>query len=151
MTTPEKIRRIFLQPQARYTISEAAALLEYSHEQITALIDSGDLSVEASETIARLPWEEVAFAAAERWPQELIETALGPDLDAVMPELARLTEIRLRVPQFSVLTLQRVAQREGTTLGHIAARQFIDLAAAEADTLERSVTGLTAALRWPLR
>jgi hypothetical protein len=150
MTTHERIRRIFLQPQARYAISEAAGLLEYSYEQIIGFIDHGDLAVEMDESVARLPWEEVALAAAEKWPQELIEAALGPDLSAVMPELVRLTDIRIRVPQFSIVALGRVAQREATTINHIVARQLIDIAANESDTIERSVSGFSAAMRWPL-
>jgi hypothetical protein len=55
------------------------------------------------------------LAAVERWPQDLIEAALGRELEEIMPELARLTDLRVRVPRFSVVALGRGARREGTT------------------------------------
>jgi hypothetical protein len=151
MATKERIRRIFLQPQASYGIAEAAELLEFSHEQIIQGIEVGDLAVDAHGELARLPWEEVALAAVERWPQHLIEAALGNDLQGTIPELVRLTELRVRVPQFNVVALGRVAQREGTTIDHLVARQLLELAVNEADTLDRSITGFSAAMRWPLQ
>jgi len=150
MTIHERIRQIFLQPRAGYSISEAAELLAYSHEEIVAAVGEGDLAIEQFGDIPRVPWEEVALAAVERWSQEVIETALEGDIESVMPELVRLTELRVRVPRFSVVVLGQVAQREGTTINEIMARQLLDLAVVEAETLDRSVSGLSAALRWPL-
>ena len=151
MTTHERIRRIFLQPSVHYSLSEAANLLEYSHEQIVKAIEHGDLAVVGDGgRLPELPWQEVALAAVERWPQELIEAALGPEAEAVLPELVRLTELSVRVPRFSVVALGRVAQREGTTVDHIVSRQLLDLAVNEADILDRSIAGFSAAMRWPV-
>lgn len=150
MTTQERIRRLFLQPEASYAISEAASLLQFSDEQIVQSIEQGDIAVDSYGDVPRLPWEEVALAAAERWPQHLIEAALGDDLEAVMPELVRLTELLIRVPRFSVVALGRVAQREGTTIDHIVSRQLLDVAVNESEFLDRSITGFSAAMRWPV-
>jgi hypothetical protein len=57
----------------------------------------------------------------------------------------------VRVPRFGVVVLGRLAQRQGTTVDEIVARQLLDLAVAESEVLERSVAGLDAAVRWPLR
>jgi hypothetical protein len=150
MTTHERVRQIFLRPQQAYGLTDAANLLEYSYEQIIAAVEQGDLSVESHGDIPRVPWEEVALAAAERWPQDLIEDALGSDAESVMPELVRLTDLHARVPRYGVIVLGRIAQREGTTVNQVLARQLLDLAVAEAEALETSISGLGPAMRWPV-
>jgi hypothetical protein len=150
MTTHERIRRIFLHPSDAYSLSETAALLEYSHEQILAAVDQGDLSTVLRGDLPQIPWEEVALAAAERWSQETIEAALGAEVSSVVPELVRLTDLHVRVPRFGVLVLGRIAQRDGMTISDVLARQLLDLAVAESAALEHSVSGLNAAVRWPL-
>ncbi len=150
MTTQERIRRIFLQPQPGYSIAEATELLEYSDQEIARAVGEGDLALEASGGIPRVPWEELALAAAEKWSQEIIEAALGQDLQTVMPELVRLTDLQVRVPRFGVVALGRIAQRDRTTINEVVARQLLDLAVAESELLERSISGIGEAIRWPL-
>lgn len=151
MTTQERIRQIFLQPRDAYTIEETATLLGYSNAEILVAISRGDLAVEAAGEIPRIEWEELALAAVERWPQEVIEDALGTDSPSVVPELVRLTELRVRVPRYGVIVLGRLAQRQRTTINDIVARQLLDLTVAESDLLGQSVPGLDAAVRWPMR
>jgi len=150
-TTHERIRQIFLQPRHSYTIEETATLLGYSHEELLAAISRGDLAIEGVGEIPRIEWEELALAAVERWPQEVIEDALGDDSPSVVPELVRLTDLRVRVPRYGVIVLGRLAQRQGTTINEIVTRQLLDLTVAESDVLGQSVAGLDAAVRWPLR
>ncbi len=150
MTTHERIRSLFLSPEQHYDLRAAANLLEYSDEEVVTAIAQGDLATDSRNGIPLLPWEEVALAAAERWPQEIIEAALGEDAVMAIPELVRLTDLHVRVPRFGVLVLGRIAQREGSTINQVLARQLVDLAVAEADVLERSVSGISAAVRWPL-
>jgi hypothetical protein len=151
MTTHERIRQIFLQPRNAYTIEEAATLLGYSHEELLAAISRGDLAIEGVGEIPRIEWEELALAAVERWPQEVIEDALGTDAPSALPELVRLTDLRVRVPRYGVIVLGRLAQRQGTTIDEIVTRQLLDLTVAESDVLAQSVAGLDAAVRWPMR
>jgi hypothetical protein len=150
MTTHEQIRQIFLRPQRGYGLDEAALLLGYSDEELLAAVAHGDIATEATGDIPRVPWEEVALAAAERWSQEIIETSLGEELTSVVPELVRLADLQVRVPRYGIIALGRIAQRDGTTVSEVVARQLLDLVVAESDMLERSVTGLSAATRWPL-
>lgn len=150
MTTHERIRSLFLSPEQHYDLRTAANLLECSDQEVVTAIAQGDLATDSLNGIPRLPWEEVALAAAERWPQEIIEAALGEDAAMAVPELVRLTDLHVRVPRFGVLVLGRIAQREGSTINQVLARQLVDLAVAEADVLERSVSGIAAAVRWPL-
>lgn len=150
MTTHERIRRIFLQPEQSYPLSDAAALLGYSDGELIAAIEGGDLSVDSAEGLPTVPWEELALAAAERWPQEIIEEALGTEAASALPELVRLTDLHVRVPRFGVLVLGRIAQRDGTTINAVVARQLLDIAVADVDLLERSIPGIDAAIRWPL-
>ncbi|HYM63013.1 MAG TPA: hypothetical protein VEZ11_19150 [Thermoanaerobaculia bacterium] len=57
-----------------------------------------------------------------------------------MPELVRLTDLQVRVPRFGVVALGRIAQRERTTVNKLVARQRLDLAVAESELLERSIS-----------
>ena len=150
MTTGERIRRIFLFPKAAYTLSEAAELLEYSEGEVLVAVERGDLEINRDEGLPRLPWNELTLAAVERWPQELIEASLGQELSTVMPELVRLTELRVRVPRYGVVVATRVALRDGTTVDHVVSRQLLDLAVNESDEHVASVAGLASAIRWPL-
>jgi hypothetical protein len=151
MTTDERIRQIFLQPRHAYTVEEASTLLGYSLKELLAAISRGDLAIEGMGEIPRIEWEELALAAVERWPQGVIEDALGTDSPLVVPELARLTDLRVRVPRYGVIVLDRLAQRQGTTIDEIVTRQLLDLTVAESDILGQSVAGLAAAIRWPQR
>jgi len=150
MTTRDRIRQILLQPSASYSLSEATQLLEYSDGEMLKSIQDGDIAVDRQQDIPRLPWEEVALAATERWSQTFIEAALGSDLETVMPDLVRLTDLHVRVPRFGVLALDHIAERERTTIEAIIGRQVLDIAVSESESLERSVSGFTAALRWPI-
>jgi hypothetical protein len=150
MNAYQRIREIFLQPRAAYDVAETATLLGYSHEEIVTAISRGELALGGAGEIPRINWEELALAAVERWPQEVIEDALREDLASVVPELVRLTDLHVRVPRYGVIVLGRLAQREGTTINDIVARQLLDLTVAESDALGQSVTGLDAAVRWPL-
>jgi hypothetical protein len=114
MTTQECIRQIFLKPRDAYTIEETATLLRYSNAEILVAISRGDLAVEAAGEIPRIEWEELALAAVERWPQEVIEDALGTDSPSVVPELVRLTELRVRVPRYGVIVLGRLVACKGS-------------------------------------
>lgn len=149
MTTYERIRRIFLKPEQAYLVSDAARLLGYSDQEIIAAIEGGDMSLEPTRGLPSVPWEEVALAAAERWPQEVIEAALGDEASA-LPDLIRLTDLHVRVPLFGVFVLGRIAQRDGTTINAVVARQLVDLAVADAEVFEQSIPGIGAAIRWPL-
>jgi hypothetical protein len=151
MSTDEGIRQIFMHPRVSYALQETATLLGYSHEELLTAIDRGDLAIEATADIPRIAWEELAFAAVERWPQEVIEAALGDDLPSAIPELVTLTNLHARVPGYGVLVLRRLAKRAGTTIDDILARQIRDLAATEAESFDLSIAGLDAAIRWPLR
>lgn len=151
MTPHDSIRALFLLPQQTYFLDEARHLLAYSEEELMGAVADGDLALDPSSAIPRLPWEELAHAAVERWSQEVIEAALGDDLGSVMPELARLTDLHVRVPRYSVAVLGRIAQREGTSVSEIVTRELLELATIESEELERSMRGLGAAIRWPLR
>src|SRR5947207_14492276 len=103
MTTQERIRRLFLFPKVVYPIAEAAELLEYSENEIVAAIDSGEIEITTAEGLPRVAWSELTVAAAERWPQQLIEDSLDQELHIVIPELARLADLQVRVPRYGVV------------------------------------------------
>jgi hypothetical protein len=151
VTTFERIREIFLRPQDRYRLDEVERLLGCSANELLASVAHGDISLEADGDVPRVPWEELAVAAAERWPQEVIEDALGNEVMTVVPELVQLADLKVRVPLYGLVVAGRVAQRDGTTVSNVVARQLLDLAVSESAALESSVPSLDAALRWPLR
>jgi hypothetical protein len=78
-----------------------------------------------------------------------LEDALGPSAADVMPELARLAQLRVTLPRYQTLMLSKLAEREQLPLGDFLARHLLDLACSESEWLAEAIPQFTAALRWP--
>jgi hypothetical protein len=143
------IRRLFLQPKRRYSLSVAARLLGMSAKELRGWIDSGEMEAVETQRGLVLPWEEVVFFGMDFWSQAVVEEALGADVAAAIPELVRLTELSVRLPRFEVAALERVAAREGRAVDAVLASELLDFASAEAAWLSREIPGFVEALRWP--
>lgn len=149
METSEIIRGIFLARKDTYSAGEAANLLGWSEEQMAFAIAEGEVEATETNNIWFLAWQEVAAMATAKWPQEIIEQALGPEIQAVMPKLVQLAELRIKVPRYEVVMLEMLAQRENTSVDAFLASHFLDLAAAESHWLNAKMPALEAAMRWP--
>jgi hypothetical protein len=148
-TSPARMRRLFLQPEASYPLAAAARLLGMRVGALREWIGSGEIESTGSGEGERLPWSEVAALAVELWPQDELEQALGDDATRVMPERVRLAELHVRVPRFEVVGMERLAAREGTSVDALVSRQLLDAVSAEGEWLTAEVPGLGEALQWP--
>jgi hypothetical protein len=149
MDSKQIIRDIFLHGKDSYSAAEAANLLGWSEDQMAVAIAEGEVEANDTNNVWLLAWQEVAAMATAKWPQEVIENALGPHIQAVIPQLVQLAELRVRVPRYEVVMLEMLAQRENTSVDAFLTSHLLDLAAAESGWLAEELPGLAAAIRWP--
>jgi excisionase family DNA binding protein len=147
----EHVREVFLAPQAVYEVSEAAELLGWSMAEIRAAIANGELEATVMGAGQRIVWREVAAMMTAQYPQAMIEEALGLEAQAVMPELVRLSELRVAIPRYEVVMLGRLAEREQITIDEFLSRHLLDLAGAESEWLAAAIPEFSEAMRWPER
>ena len=145
----DQIRNLFLHGKETYAIAEAARLLGMTERQVKEWMDSGELEpVDTPDGLA-VPWSELVSFAMDFWPQEVVEEALGADVVDVLPELLRLAELEVRIPRIEVVTLERLAARDQTSVNHVLGRELRDLVSAHSEWLSRQVAGFAEALAWP--
>jgi len=87
--------------------------------------------------------------ALELWTPEVIEDALGADAKGVVPEAARLIDLRVRLPRHQVAMLEHFAERERTTVSDVLARELDGVASAYANELSGAIVGFADAFAWP--
>jgi len=145
----ERIRHIFLHPRPHVSITTAMHLLGWSRAEMNAAIAAGDVALMQT-PLGRWVWrEELMAKALEQWSLETIEAALGADAERVLPAAIRTRELRARLPRYQVAMLERMAEREGTTVSSVLTRELEDVANAHADELSSAIPGFAAALAWP--
>jgi hypothetical protein len=143
------VRHLFLHPHPTYSIADAANVLGMDVREVQAWVAAGELEEVETEDGLVLPWTEVVSFAMEFWSQEVIEEALGEDLATVIPELVRLARLEVRVPQFEIVALERVAGREGKSVDAVLARELLDFASVHSPWIGAEVVGFAEALHWP--
>ena len=149
MTTPTHIRTLFLHPKPTYTIGEAAALLEMEWRELRGWMDAGEVEGTETDEGLVLPWGELVSFGMDFWSQEVVEEALGAEVAEALPELLRLTELEVRIPRMEVVTLERLAARDGETVSTVLARELRDLVSVHSAWLSQEVPGFAEALAWP--
>jgi hypothetical protein len=120
-----------------------------STKELRDWIDSGEIELVETNRGLVLPWEEVVFFGMEFWSPAVVEEALGAEVAAVIPELVRLTELKVRVPRMEVAALERVAARDGRTVDAVLAAELLGFVSAESPWLSAEIPGFAEALRWP--
>jgi hypothetical protein len=149
MSLRDRIRELFLAPQPFYDPSEAARLLAWPTREIEHAITEGEIEAAATRAGYRLAWQEIAGMFAAQHSQSVIEEALAEGAMAVLPELVRLAELRVRIPGYQTAMVARLANRENISIDELLTRHFLDLASAEAEWLAAQIPGFSTALRWP--
>ena len=127
-----KIRNLFLHPRRTYSTAEAAELTGMSLEDVLGWMEVGEL-----EGI------EVRGAVVD------IEAALGAELAEALPDLLQLADLEVRIPRIEVMTLEKLAARDGKSVDTVLARELRDVMSAQSDLLAREIPGFAAALAWP--
>jgi len=143
-----RIRTLFLEPKASYSLAVAARTLGISVKELRAWIDAGEMETEDGGAIT-IPWSEIVAFGMDIWSQAAVEEALGADVAEAIPELLRLKELSVLLPRFEVTALQRVAAREKRTVDALLAAELLDFVSARSTWLIREIPGFAAALAWP--
>jgi hypothetical protein len=144
-----RIRNIFLHPRPHVSISQATALLGWTRAEMTAAIASGEVELMTT-PLGKWFWrEELMSKALETWPLDLIEEALGPDADPILPHALRTADLHVRLPRHHIALLEYKAEQQHTTLSHALARELDAIASAEAPGLTTAIPGFATALAWP--
>lgn len=144
-----RIRHIFLHPRPHVSISQATDLLGWTRAEMTAAIASGEVELMTT-PLGKWFWrEELMSKALETWPLDLIEEALGPDADTILPHAIRTAELRVRLPRHHIAMLHYKAEQHHTTVSHALARELDAIASAEASELSAAIPGFATALAWP--
>ena len=145
----DRIRSIFLHQSPHVTIAEATVLLGWSRADMSRAIAAGEVEINSTPLGTWIWREELMAKALEIWAPEVVEEALGPDADRVLPPGIRLSDVQVRLPRHHVAMLQHLAERDHTTVSHALARELDGIASAHADELSWAVAGFANALAWP--
>jgi len=144
-----RIRTIFLHQRPHVSIAEATVLLGWSRGEMSAAIRAGEVAVTTT-ALGKWMWrEELMARALDLWAPEVIEEALGADVEGVLPEAVRLIDLHVGLPRYPVAMLEYLAGRERGSAGGVLARELDGLASAHADELSWAVAGFADALAWP--
>ena len=144
-----RIRDLFLHPKPAYSYREAAELMDTSADDIREWIASGELEDVKTDAGFAIPWSEIVSFAVDFLSQAVVEEALGKDIYDVLPELIRLVDLEVRIPGIEVVTLERLAARDGMTVSDVLGRELRDLVSEHSEWLSREVPGFAEALAWP--
>lgn len=144
-----RIRTIFLDRQRRYSLSDVVRLTGMTTDAVVGGIEDGRYVARKNRGEYCFTWSELAYIAMEKWPLASVQQALGLDAARALPRLLLPTELRACLPAYQVLMLHRLADRHSLDLDAYLADHFLDLASAEAISLEREIPGFQAALRFP--
>jgi hypothetical protein len=150
-TTAANIRQLFLHPCPTYAVVEAAALLGVGWREVRGWMESGELAALDTETGLVVPWGELVSLGIERWSQETVEEALGDEVGVALPDLVRLTDVRVRLRRLDVVALEQLAAADGVSVSQLLRRELRDLLSAHSEWLAARIPGFAVALAWPER
>jgi hypothetical protein len=144
-----KIRDLFLNPRRTYSAAEAAQATGMSLDDVCGWMEVGELEgIESSGEVV-LPRDELVSFAMDFWEQADIEAALGAELAEALPDLLQLADLEVRIPRIEVMTLEKLAARDGKSVDTVLARELRDVMSAESEWLAKEIPGFVAALAWP--
>ena len=146
---PAQIRDLFLHPQATYSAAEAAEATGMSLEDVLGWMEVGELEGINIRGEIVLPWDELVSFAMDFWEQADIEAALGAELADALPDLLQLADLEVRIPRIDIMTLEKLAARDGKSVDTVLARELRDVVSAESEWLANEIPGFAAALAWP--
>jgi hypothetical protein len=143
------IRRLFLDPQDTYSDAEAAEILGMAPLDLRRRMEAGDIEGVQTCCGMTVSRKELISFGIDLWAQEAIEAVLGADLANAIPKLLRLTSVEVRLPRFQILSLKRLAERDGKSVNTLLARELLDVVSANSEYLATEIPGFRAALHWP--
>ena len=145
----ECIRRLFLNCQPAYRLSEAARLIGVSPGVLRREAEADDREAYRSNGSWRFSWRQLAYIAFRRWSLAEIHEALGPEASRVLPPLLALRTISIRLPEYLVCAIELEAAADDTTVDEWLYRELVDFAGTVAVRMERSLPGYRRAYLYP--
>jgi hypothetical protein len=154
MLEPEvinRIRAIFLHPEPRVTVAEAAHMLGWSSGRMNEAMRDGEIEVVGTCRNSRVGIAELMEMALSLWSMTEIERALGSSARKILPAGLRTRTLCTRLPRYLIDMLQHLAAAERASLELFLSRELQDLASARRETLARELPGFAEAFDWPRR
>jgi hypothetical protein len=146
-----RIRAIFLHPEARVTVAAAAHMLGWSSGRMNEAMRDGEIEVVGTSRSSCVEVAELVEMALSLWSMTEIERALGSSARKILPPGLRTRRLCTRLPRYLIDMLQHLAAGERTSLELFLSRELQDLASARRETLARELPGFAEAFDWPRR
>lgn len=146
-----RIRAIFLHPEPRVTVAEAAHMLGWSSGRMNEAIRDGEIEVAGTCRSSCVEAAELVEMALSIWSMTEIERALGSSARKILPPGLRTRTLCTRLPRYLIDMLQHLAAAERASLELFLSRELQDLASARRETLARELPGFAEAFDWPRR
>lgn len=145
------IREIFLSMDrsAEYRLSPVARVIGMSQREILRRIQAGEIEAREQRGQYLVAWPEIASLAIVKWSLAVITSELGERAKDALPPLVQPRQFVTLLPACQVEMIYRLARRAGTTPDSFLSNHLLDLAASEAETIERELPGFIDAMRWP--
>ena len=147
----DHIRAIFLHPEPRVTVAEAAHLLGWSSGRMNDAMRDGEIEVAGTCRNSCVEVSELVEMALSLWSITEIERALGSSARKILPPGLRTRTLCTRLPRYLIDMLQHLAAAERASLELFLSRELQDLASARRGTLPRELPGFPGAVDWPVR
>jgi hypothetical protein len=144
-----RIRAIFLHPESRVTVAEAAHMLGWSSGRMNEAMRDGEIEVVGSCRSSCVELAELVEMALALWSMTEIERALGSSARKILPPGLRTRTLCTRLPRYLIDMLQYLAAAERASLELFLSRELQDLASARRETLARELPGFAEAFDWP--
>jgi hypothetical protein len=133
------IRAIFLHPERRVTVAEAARMLGWSSGRMNEAMRDSEIEVVGTGRNPRVEIAELVEMALSLWSMTEIERALGSNARKVLPPGLRTRTLCTRLPRYLIDMLQHLATAERASLELFLSREMQDLASAQRETLAREL------------
>ena len=146
-----RIRAIFLHPEPRVTVAEAAHMLGWSSGRMNEAMRDGEIEVVGRCRTSYVEVAELVEMALSLWSMTEIERALGSSARKILPPGLRTRMLCTRLPRYLIDMLQYLAAAERASLELFLSRELQDLASARRETLARELTGFAEPFDWPRR
>ncbi|HEV7489056.1 MAG TPA: hypothetical protein VGQ65_25580 [Thermoanaerobaculia bacterium] len=106
-----RIRAIFLHPEPRVTVAEAAHLLGWSSGRMNEAMRDGEIEVAGTCRSSRVEVAELVEMALSLWSMTDIERALGSSARKILPPGLRTRRLCTPLPRYLIEMLQHIWRR----------------------------------------
>jgi len=145
-----QVRNIFLFPREFYSLRDASKRLGLAPGVLRRDIETGRFQAyRNSDGEWRLTWRQLVSVALSRWTLAEIETALGDDTLAILPELARSQTLELTLPKYVIAMLTVLAAEANGDVSSALVRLLEPIAREGAERFETAAPGFASAVFFP--